>query len=191
MTAPCKERRTSVAVNLKGSITRAAESRKTVENVLLILSSLLKTAKAWGYTCYDLRLAVLTLPRDGVRTEPRFTDDEVRKIIANSSEPLSTIVTVTAVLGLRIGETLALRCSDDPFAEDERHARSLCFQLVIRPYVFRTLYRLTGHLAASSLLRFLVSDTDVCNSSPYSFTCANGICENNCKSTIRHSRRSN
>jgi hypothetical protein len=28
-------------------------------------------------------------------------------------------------------------------------------------------------------------------SSPYSFTCANGICENNCKSTIMDSRRSN
>ena len=26
---------------------------------------------------------------------------------------------------------------------------------------------------------------------PDSFTWANGICENNCKSTIRHSRRSN
>ena len=45
-----------------------------------------------------------------MKTEPRsFTDDEVRKIISNASEPLSTIVAVTGVLGLRIGETLALR----------------------------------------------------------------------------------
>lgn len=32
----------------------------------------------------------------------------MRKIIANALEPLSTIVAITAVLGLRIGETLAL-----------------------------------------------------------------------------------
>lgn len=149
-----KEWRTNVAVNLKGSTTRAAEShlrahivpklgslhlteigaktvqgfvaylgsggrsRKTVENVLLTLSSLIKTARAWGYACGDFRFADLTLPREGVREEPRcFSDDEVRKIIANAYEPLSTIVAVTAVLGLRIGETLALRRSDVDFAK--------------------------------------------------------------------------
>jgi integrase len=148
-----KEWRRDVAVNLKGSTTRAAEShlrahiipklgslrlteiatksaqgfvaylasggrsRKTVENVLLTLSSLLKTARAWGYACGDFRFADLTLPREGVRKEARsFTDDEVRKIIANALEPLSTIVAVTALLGLRIGETLALRRSDVDFA---------------------------------------------------------------------------
>ncbi len=148
------EWRANVAVNLKGSTTRAAEShlrahiipklgnlhlpeittkvvqgfvahlagggrsRKTVENVLLTLSSLLKTARAWGYTCGDFRFADLTLPREGVKAEPRcFTDDEVQKIIANVPEPLSTIVAVTAVLGLRIGETLALRTYDVDFAK--------------------------------------------------------------------------
>jgi integrase len=40
----------------------------------------------------------------------------VRRIIANAPEPLGTIVAVTAVLGLRIGETLALRKSDVDFA---------------------------------------------------------------------------
>jgi integrase len=148
-----EEWRVSVAVNLKGSTTRSAEShlrahiipklgnlpltairtkevqsfvaylatggrsRKTTENVLLTLSSLLKTARAWGYACGDFRFADLTLPRDGVKAEQRsFTDEEVQRIIANASEPLSTIVAVTAVLGLRIGETLALRKSDVDFA---------------------------------------------------------------------------
>ena len=149
-----EEWRTNVAVNLKGSTTRAAEShlrahiipklgnyhlpeiatkvvqgfvahlagggrsRKTVENILLTLSSLLKTARSWGYACGDFRFADITLPRDGVSSEPRsFTDDEVRKIIANAPEPLSTIVAVTAVLGLRIGETLALRTYDVDFTK--------------------------------------------------------------------------
>jgi len=53
-----------------------------------------------------------------VNTEPRcFTDDEVRRIIINAPEPLSTIIAVTAVLGLRIGETLALRKSDVDFTK--------------------------------------------------------------------------
>jgi integrase len=149
-----EEWRRDVAVNLKGSTVRAAEShlrahiipklgslclteittkavqgfvahlasggrsRKTTENVLLTLSSLLKTARAWGYTCGDFRFGDLTLPREGVKKEPRcFTDDEVRRIITNASEPLGTIIAVTAVLGLRIGETLALRKSDVDFAK--------------------------------------------------------------------------
>ena len=93
-------------------------SRKTVENVLLTISSLLKTARAWGYACGNFRFADLTLPREGVKKEPRcFTDEEVRAIIANAPEPLSTIVAIAAVLGLRIGETLALRRSDVDFAK--------------------------------------------------------------------------
>ena len=149
-----EEWRTNVAVNLKGSTTRAAEShlrahiipklgslrltevttktvqvfvahlasggrsRKTAENVLLTLSSLLKTAGAWGYACGDFRFADLTLPREGVKGEPRcFTDDEMQRIIANAPEPLSTIIAVTSVLGLRIGETLGLRRSDVDFAK--------------------------------------------------------------------------
>jgi integrase len=149
-----EEWRASVAVNLKGSTTRAAEShlrahiipklgslhltaiitktvqvfvaylgsggrsRKTVENVLLTLSSLLKTSRAWGYACGGFRFADLTLPREGVKAEPRsFADDEMQKMITAAPEPLSTILAVTAVLGLRIGETLALRRSDVDFAK--------------------------------------------------------------------------
>jgi integrase len=147
-----QEWRTSVAVNLKGSTARAAEShlrahilpklgslplteintkavqsfvaylasggrsRKTVENVLMTLSSLLRTAKSWDYACGSWSLADITMPRVGVRKEQRcFTDEEMQKMIANAPEPLSTILAVTAVLGLRIGETLALRVSDVDF----------------------------------------------------------------------------
>jgi integrase len=147
-----EEWRSSVAVNLKGSTTRAAEShlrahiipklgdlpltelntktvqafvaylatdgrsRKTVENVLLTLSSILRTARAWDYACGNFSLAALTLPREGVKKEQRaFTDEEMGRIIAAAPEPFSTILLVTAVLGLRIGEGLALRVSDIDF----------------------------------------------------------------------------
>jgi integrase len=148
-----QEWRSNVAVNLKGSTTRAAEShlrahiipklgslslteintktvqgfvaylatggrsRKTVENVLLTLSSILRVAKAWDYACGNFSLADITLPRVGIKKEQRcFTDEEVGKIIGAAPEPFSTILAVTSVLGLRIGEVLALRISDLDFA---------------------------------------------------------------------------
>jgi integrase len=148
-----KEWRTNVAVNLKNSTTRAAEShlrahllpklgsltlteinteivqafvaylatggrsKKTVENVLLTLSSILRKAKAWDYACGSFSLAEITMPREGVRKEQRcFTDEEVGTILAAAPEPFGTILALTSVLGLRIGEVLALRVSDVDFS---------------------------------------------------------------------------
>jgi integrase len=147
-----QEWRPSVAVNLKGSTTRATEShlrahilpklgslplteidtktvqsfvaylatggrsRKTVENVLLSLSSILRVAKSWKYACGSFTLADITMPRKDVKKKQRcFTDEEVGRVIAAAREPLGTILAVTSVLGLRIGETLALRVSDLDF----------------------------------------------------------------------------
>jgi len=93
-------------------------SRKTVENVLLTLSSLLRTARDWEYAVGNFKLSALTLPREGVKKEARcFTDEEMRMMIANAPEPFSTILAVTAVLGLRVGETLALRVCDVDFGK--------------------------------------------------------------------------
>jgi len=148
-----KEWRTNVAVNLKSSTARAAEShlrahilpklgsltlteintkavqafvahlatggrsRKTVENVLLTLSSILRKAKAWDYACGSFSLADITMPREGVKKEQRcFTDEEVGKVLAAAPEPFGTILALTSVLGLRIGEVLALRVSDVDFS---------------------------------------------------------------------------
>src|SRR6266436_6638731 len=46
-----------------------------------------------------------------------FTDGEVGKILSAAPEPFGTILAVTAVLGLRIGEVLALRVSDVDFTK--------------------------------------------------------------------------
>jgi integrase len=147
-----KEWRTSVAVNLKASTTRTAEShlrahiipnlgslplreintktvqsfvaylangvrsKKTVENVLLTLSSILRTARAWDYARGNFSLTDITMPREGVRKEQRsFTDADVGKILSATPEPFGTILAVTAVLGLRIGDVLALRVNDVDF----------------------------------------------------------------------------
>src|SRR6266481_1300722 len=147
-----KEWRTNVAVNLKSSTARAAEShlrahilpklggltlteintktvqafvaylatggqsKKTVENVLLTLSSILRKARAWDYACGSFSLADIPMPREGVKKEQRcFTDEEVGKVLAAAPEPFGTISALTSVLGLRIGEVLALRVSDVDF----------------------------------------------------------------------------
>jgi integrase len=147
-----QEWRASVAVNLKASTVRAAEShlrahilaklgkltlpeintklvqlfvtslatagllRKTIENILLTLSSLQRTARAWDYACGSFSLSDLTLPRNGVKKEQRcFTAEETGRIIFGASEPFATIWALTAVLGLRVGEVLGLRVSDLDF----------------------------------------------------------------------------
>jgi integrase len=146
------EWRSTVAVNLKASTVRAAEShlrshiqprlgqfllteintravqsfvtslalaglsRKTVENILLTLSSLMRVAKACGYATGGYSSSDLTLPREGVKKEQRyFSAEEAGRIIFAALEPFATIWALTAVLGLRIGEVLALRVSDLDF----------------------------------------------------------------------------
>jgi integrase len=99
-------------------LSTGGRSRKTTLTVLATLSSIMRTAKSWGYACGEFHFASLILPREGVKKEQRaFTDDEVRRRIEAADEPFSTILLITAVLGLHIGETLGLRVSDFDFAK--------------------------------------------------------------------------
>jgi integrase len=50
------------------------------------------------------------------REQRSFNDEEVGKILAAAPEPFSTILALTSILGLRIGEALALRVKDIDFA---------------------------------------------------------------------------
>lgn len=51
-----------------------------------------------------------------MKNEERFfTDEEAGRIIAAAQEPFKTIFTIASVLGLRIGEVLALRVCDLDF----------------------------------------------------------------------------
>jgi len=85
--------------------------------VLLTLSSILNKAKAWDYACGSFLLEDITMPRRGVKKDQRVpTDEEVGKVLGAAPEPFGTILAVTAVLGLRIGEVLALRLSDLDFS---------------------------------------------------------------------------
>jgi integrase len=91
-------------------------SRKSCENVLQTLLSLVKTAKAWRYVFEVFDRAALSLPREGEKTEQRFfTAEQVKRIIAASEEPYSTLWAVLSLTGCRAGEVLALKRSDLDF----------------------------------------------------------------------------
>jgi integrase len=110
---PLTEITTKTVQSFVAYLASGGRSRKTVENVLLTLSSVLRTARAWDYACGNFKFSDLTLPREGVKKEQRcFSDEEMGRMIAAAPEPFGTILLVTSVLGLRVGEVLALRVTD-------------------------------------------------------------------------------
>jgi integrase len=115
---PLTEINTKAVQSFVAYLSSGGRSRKTIENVLLTLSSILRTARDWDYACGTFQFKALTLPREGVKEEQRSrTDEEMRLIIAAAPEQFSLILALTAVLGLRIGETLGLRVADIDFAK--------------------------------------------------------------------------
>jgi integrase len=90
-------------------------TRKTIESILLTLSSILSAARTWGYTTPKVSLSDLSLPQDTSK-EPRcFTFENMQKIASSADEPLATICFLLCVTGMRIGEVLALRVEDLDF----------------------------------------------------------------------------
>jgi integrase len=88
-------------------------SPKSLVNVLGTLSSMLNTAKNWGYICEGVSLNRLALPERGIKREARcFTADEVRRILQAATDPWRTMFAIAALLGLRAGEVLGLRSED-------------------------------------------------------------------------------
>ncbi len=99
-------------------VTRVSQraSRKTVLNVIGTLSSMMATAKKWGYISETVKVGELALPDEGVRPEARFfTAEQVRQIIGLAGEPFRTIFAVAAMTGLRAGELLGLQVEDLDF----------------------------------------------------------------------------
>ncbi|MGH9714773.1 MAG: hypothetical protein ACRD5M_15880 [Candidatus Acidiferrales bacterium] len=72
---PLTEIHTKTVQGFAAYLATGGRSRKTVEDVLLTLSSILRVAKSWDYACGSFTLACLTMPREAVKKEQRcFTD---------------------------------------------------------------------------------------------------------------------
>jgi len=99
-------------------------SPKTVENVVLTLSSILGCARKWGYAVPEVSLSDLALP-EKIKTKARcFAPGEMRAIVQKADEPLSTISLILSTTGMRIGEVLALRREDLDFQRKLIHVRN-------------------------------------------------------------------
>ena len=97
---------------------------KTIENVLLTLSSIMSSARKWGYKVPEVALSDLSLPRR-VKAKPRcYSEDDMKRIVSSADEPLGTICFVLCSTGMRIGEVLALRLEDLDFKRQLIHVRS-------------------------------------------------------------------
>lgn len=91
--------------------------RKTILNVAGTLSTILNTAKSWGYVTEGVSLKRLCFPPRSERPRRRFfTAEEVRRIVAAAPEPFATIYFMAAATGLRAGELFGLQVSDLDFA---------------------------------------------------------------------------
>ena len=113
--------------NQQTFISRVAEkgvSRKTVLNVLGTLSSILSTARNWGYNCQDIDFEKLKLPPRGARYEaPHFTVEQLHKILSIAEEPWRTLFCVLSLEGLRAGEVLGLQWGDIDLERKLLHVR--------------------------------------------------------------------
>jgi len=98
-------------------------SRKTVLNILSTLSSMLATAKNWGFSSGEIALRKLVLPERNVHVPAHFTRSQVESILSLANEPWRTFFIVLALTGLRAGEALGLQWPDIDFHHKCIHVR--------------------------------------------------------------------
>ena len=99
-------------------------SRKTVLNVLGTLSSIISTARDWGYTCEQIDVSKLRLPPRCARFEASyFTVDQLLKILSIADEPWRTLFCILTMEGLRAGEGLGLQWDDIDLDRQLLHIR--------------------------------------------------------------------
>lgn len=86
-------------------------SPKTVNNLIILLRTILKYAKRWKYIRENPALDI-----DNVRLEHKEEDflnpDEIRQLLKQASEPLKTMLLTAVLTGMRQGELLALQWGD-------------------------------------------------------------------------------
>ncbi|MGH9685541.1 MAG: tyrosine-type recombinase/integrase [Candidatus Acidiferrales bacterium] len=85
-------------------------SRHTLLNILGTLSGILKTAKAYGYTCASFSRDELVLPAEKITKPVRFFSaaEVARILVAAKEEPYRTMFLIASLTGLRAGEVCGL-----------------------------------------------------------------------------------
>ncbi len=90
-------------------------SGKTVENIVLTLTGIIRQAIKWDKEVQPINVSDLTMPPKE-RAKPRFLSGrEIKKLIAASRGVFRTILMVLALTGMRVNEVLGLRVEDADF----------------------------------------------------------------------------
>ncbi len=102
--------------NLQAFVTSTAVTgvtRKTLENILQTVFSILRTARKFGNSLHQVKRSELMLPRNEALEVVRFLSaKEVGQIINNAKEPYATMFAVLGMTGCRVGEMLGLKIGD-------------------------------------------------------------------------------
>jgi integrase len=113
------ENQQSFVTRLSGTV-----SRKTLLNIVGTLSSMLRTAKAWGYVVQGVDFSNLVLPqRSEIQIAACFTAQQVRAILARATGQYHVMFAIAATTGLRAGEILGLKAEDFDFEGRLLHIR--------------------------------------------------------------------
>lgn len=113
------ENQQSFVTRLSGTV-----SRKTLLNVLGTLSSMLSTAKNWGYVTEGVSLNKLALPERSIQTKAHcFRADQAQKIILAATGQFQIMFAIAAMTALRAGEILGLQAEDFDFPNRVVHIR--------------------------------------------------------------------
>lgn len=104
------EELTQEAIQQLVSMLSRRVARHTVLNVVGTLGGIIKSAKAYGYTCGNFSRDALVLPAMRITKQPRFfSAGELARILsAATEEPFRTMFSVAALTGLRAGEICGL-----------------------------------------------------------------------------------
>jgi integrase len=99
-------------------------TRKTIENVLQSLFSILHTARLFGCAVPAVKRGDLVLPPPEAGREVRFLDaHQMGQIITKAREPFATMFALLGMSGLRAGELLGLKVCDLDFSRKVIHIR--------------------------------------------------------------------
>ena len=101
---------------------------QTVRNGWIVLSTVLDSAVEYGYLAANPARGV-KFPSQAVRPEPRvLSAKDLEQLMARLQEPFKTMVMLTMVTGLRIGELLALRWQAADFKQRKLRVTETVFQ---------------------------------------------------------------
>lgn len=89
----------------------AKRKPKTVNNILILLKTMLKYAKRWGYIKENPAIDIENLPIQHQEMD-YLTPEEIKKVLDCSPEPLRTIILIAVLTGIRRGELLSLQWGD-------------------------------------------------------------------------------